>query len=155
MLEPWTKSTKRKAIQTAKFYLFDAGVANAIRRISRVEESTELFGRQFEQFICNELKAYISYCRRHVPLQFWRSTSKFEVDFILDGKVAIKVKATRKVTERYHKGLKAISEENVKWERLLLVSRDPLRMKFPSGIEHVPWQEFLEDLWEHRILVKE
>ena len=152
LLEPWTGSVKRKAIQTAKFYFFDCGVANAIRGVSHVEETTDLYGRQFEQFICSELKAYLSYTRNRASMNYWRSTSKFEVDFVLDGKIAIEVKASKRVTERDHKGLKAIAEEPVKWERLILVSRDPQLMRFSSGIEHLHWEDFFRDLWAGRIL---
>jgi len=150
-LTPWTGSKKRKAIQTAKFYLFDCGVTNALNNITHVDEGTEQFGRMFEHFICNELKSWLSYQKKRMTLQYWRSTSKFEVDFILDGKVAIEVKAAKKVSDRDHKGLRALSEEAVDWQRMIVVSRDKIPMKYPSGIEHLYWEEFLRQLWADEI----
>jgi predicted AAA+ superfamily ATPase len=150
-LEPWTQSSKRKSIQTAKFYLFDCGVTNAIRGTKHVDEGTELYGRMFEQFLCNELKSYISYTRKRASLNFWRSTTKFEVDFIVDGRIAIEVKASKRLSERDHKGLNAINEEPVKWERILLVSRDRQYLRFDSGIEHMYWEDFLRKLWSGEI----
>jgi len=146
-LEPWTLSEKRKAIQTSKFYLFDTGVTNALRNITTIPDGTDYFGRAFEQFLCNELKAYISYRRIREPLKFWRSTSKYEVDFILENKVAIEVKAAKKTSARDHSGLKAIAEEPVQWQRKLLISRDPQSQLYTNGIEHMHWQVFLQKLW--------
>ena len=150
-LTSWTGSKKRKAIQTAKFYLFDCGVTNALNHITHVDEGTEQFGRMFEHFICNELKSWLSYQKKRMTLQYCRSTSKFEVDFILDGKVAIEVKAAKKVSDRDHKGLRALSEEAVDWQRMIVVSRDKIPMKYPSGIEHLYWEDFLRQLWADEI----
>jgi hypothetical protein len=39
MLEPFTKSKKRKTIATAKFYLFDTGVTRALAQTKTVDRN--------------------------------------------------------------------------------------------------------------------
>ena len=101
----------------------------------------------FEQFIACELRAYLSYKNIRLPLQFWRSKSQLEVDFVIGSELAIEVKASQKVSPRDHKSLRAISEE-ASWRHLLLVSQDKLEMKYSHGIQHLYWETFLTQLWE-------
>lgn len=143
----WTKSIKRKAIQTAKFYFFDLGVANTLCDIQYLDPGSDLFGRAFEQFIACELRAYLSYKGIRIPLQYWRSKSRFEVDFVVGDQTAIEVKASKRITPRDHKGLLALKEEK-KWKQLIIVSRDPVKARFKNGIQHLHWERFLTDLWE-------
>ncbi|HEY9593350.1 MAG TPA: AAA family ATPase, partial [Spirochaetia bacterium] len=51
LVESWQDSRKRKAVATAKFYLFDTGVANALRGSTQLNEGAVEFGKAFEQFI--------------------------------------------------------------------------------------------------------
>ena len=145
-LPSWTKSTKRKAVQTAKFYIFDVGVLNALRGVESIEEKTDYFGMLFEHFIANELRAYLSYKRSRQPLHYWRTTSQFEVDLVMGDKLAIEVKASKNVSTRDHKGLRALAEEG-HWNHRLVVSRDPQAMVFDSGIKHLHWESFFQKLW--------
>ena len=151
-LPPWSKSTKRKAIQTAKFYLFDIGITNALRNVQSIAENTDYFGKAFEHMICNEIKSYLSYERKRLPLQYWRSKSQMEVDFVIGDNIAIEVKASHKVSERDHKGLKALKEEHENWKHLLVISQDTQRQKFETGIEHIYWEEFFDLLWKGKII---
>jgi len=41
-----------------------------------------------------KLQSWIDYRKARTPLHYWRSTSGFEVDFLLDETVAVEVKAT-------------------------------------------------------------
>ncbi len=146
---PWTQSLKRKAIQTAKFYFFDAGIVNTLCEVQHLPQKSDLFGRAFEQFIACELRAYLSYKTNHTPLRYWKSKSGFEVDFIIGNEVAIEVKSSQKVTSRDHKGLLALKEEN-EWEQLIVVSQDPLKAQFKNGIQHLHWEDFLASLWRDK-----
>jgi len=151
LLPPWTKSVKRKAIQTPKFYFADIGLVHALRGIEHLDRQSNLYGKAFEHFICNEMRAYLSYSGKRIPLQYWRSKSQFEVDFVVGDLAAIEVKAAGRVTQRDHKGLEAISEER-DWRHLLIVSLDRQMQSFPTGIRHQYWEDFLEDLWAGRIV---
>jgi hypothetical protein len=67
------------------------------------------------------------------------------VDFILGGETAIEVKATASVTPRDLRGLKALAEEGI-MKNLLLVCRETVPRKL-GEILVLPWQDFLERLW--------
>ena len=148
-LEPWRESRKRKAIQTAKFYLFDPGVTHELAGTTTLDRNSDLYGRSFEQFIGMELRAHTSYARTGEPLCFWRSTHGYEVDFLVGGRIAVEVKASRKVSLRDARGLLALKEEKAA-KRFFLVSEDPIAAR-REGIEFLPWTEFLARLWSGSI----
>ncbi len=148
-LPPYTATVKRKAVETVKFYFFDLGVVRALRRLPRITSESVDFGEFFEHFIFLELKAWTDYRSPRTRLSYWRSTSGFEVDFLLDERVAIEVKATDMVHGKHHKGLRALREEG-KIERSILVCREP-RPRLTDGIEIMPWEFFLETLWKDGI----
>ena len=150
LLEPWKGSKKRKAISTAKFYFFDTGVSNTLAGIQSLDRSSDLYGRCFETFIAMEIKAYLSYARKHLPLCFWRSTEKDEVDFIIGDSTAVEVKAAARVNERHLKGLRLLVEEK-KMRNFFYVSHDPTELKF-GEIHCVPWNRFLDLLWDGAII---
>lgn len=143
---PFFKTKKRKAITRSKYFLFDVGIVNTLCKIGRIEYKSELFGKAFEHFIALELRAWISYTRTDVTLNYWRSTSKFEVDFILGTSLAIEVKGTDLVIDKQLKGLRALKEEQL-ISHSIVVSLDPQRRKTEDGIWILPWEEFLKSLW--------
>lgn len=147
----WTKSRKRKAIQTAKFYFFDIGAVHALSGAGELDEHSDLYGKAFEHFIAMELRAYLSYKSKREKLHYWRSTTKFEVDFLIGDRMAVEVKSARSTSERDHRGLNALAEENYVGD-LLLVSRDEQTMTYPSGIRHLHWRDFLRQLWADKLL---
>jgi uncharacterized protein len=146
-LEPWTKSRKRKAVQTAKFYLFDIGVVNAICNVKAMPPAGDWAGRAFEHFLAQEIRAYLRYTDQREHFRFWRSAHQQEVDFVIGDEIAIEVKFTKHTTPRDHKGLLALAEEK-KWKHLFVVSNDPVRMEFPTGIVQLHWSDFLTQLWD-------
>ena len=107
-------------------------------------------GRAFEHFIILELRAYLSYMRRDLPLCYWRSTSQFEVDCLVGTELAIEIKSTDLVNTRDLRGLKALREEGL-IERYLVVSLDGERRRL-DGVEIWPWQMFLAALWDGKLL---
>ncbi len=60
-LAPWRKRKNRRLIETAKFYLFDVGVVRALSGMRLILDQTEEFGRAFEHFLIEEIRAYLSY----------------------------------------------------------------------------------------------
>jgi predicted AAA+ superfamily ATPase len=144
-LPAWNRSKKRKAIETAKFYLFDVGVARALGRLPPLLPDSPELGDAMEHFVFHELKTYLDTRQPGLDLCYWRTTSQFEVDFVLGDLTAIEVKATRSVSPRDLRGLSALAEEKM-MKHLLLVSRDPTPRKV-GPILLLPWPEFLERLW--------
>ena len=150
-LVPYTKTVKRKAIETAKFYFFDLGVARALRRLPRIAPESADFGEFFEHFIFLELRAWIDYRSPRTSLAYWRSTSGFEVDFLLDGRIAVETKTTQAAADKHLKGLRALREEG-KVERSILVCREPRPRRLEDGIEILPWEYFLDILWKDELM---
>ena len=110
LLPAWTESKKRKAIKTGKFYFFDPGITHMLAGTETLDRNSNLYGKSFEQFICMELRAYLSYRRKKLPLTYWRSKNGHEVDFLLGNKTAIEVKASKRISKNDFKGLKYIKE---------------------------------------------
>lgn len=144
-LPAWTESKKRKPISTSKFYFFDVGVVRFLQGRKSLDENSAEFGEAFETYIFHELRAFTSYLRNE-PLNYWRSTAGHEVDFILGGHTAIEVKASTKVNERHLRNLKALEEERV-FKNLLLISRDEREQQI-SGIQLMNYRAFLDRLWD-------
>jgi len=145
MLKPFKRPVHRKAISKAKFYLFDVGVCNILAKRGYIQPKSELFGKAFEHFIQNELRAYLSYYRDDRPISFWRDRYGNEVDFIIGDEIAIEVKASHMVGSKHLKGLRLISEE-IPFKYKIVVSLD----QNPRVIEDIlvlPYQEFLSRLW--------
>lgn len=145
-IAPWRKVKNRRLIETEKFYLFDVGVANYLaRRQPRI--GTPEFGKSFEHFILMELKAYQAYRNPELDIRYWRTSSGFEVDFILgDMDVAIEVKASKKIHEGHMRGVKALLEEQ-RVGKAVIVSLESKPRSLDASISVLPWRNFLEILW--------
>jgi predicted AAA+ superfamily ATPase len=150
LLEPWTGSRRRKAIATAKLYLFDTGVTHAIAGTRAVDRNSDLWGRSFEQWVGLELRAYLAYRRRPDRLAYWRSTHGHEVDFVVGDHTAIAVKATRRVSPRDLRGLRALAEERA-FRSHILVSDDSTEA-IREGVRRLPWKKFVRELWGDQLL---
>jgi predicted AAA+ superfamily ATPase len=150
LLPAWTESKKRKAIKTGKFYFFDPGITHMLAGTETLDRNSNLYRKSFEQFICMELRAYLSYRRKKLPLTYWRSKNGHEVDFLLGTKTAIEVKASNKISRNDFKGLKYLREEGV-FQNLLLVSQDRVSTRI-DDILSIPWQRFLSDLWKDKFI---
>jgi predicted AAA+ superfamily ATPase len=151
MLRPLQTTGKRKAISRGKFFFFDIGVVDSLTGEVVAKPGTSTFGRAFEHFIWQELNAYRNYFARQLPLDFWRDTRGAEVDFVLGESIAIEVKAGSSTSDQQLRGLEAITEqEDYRIERRLVVCREPEARRV-GGVEIVPYREFLEELWSHRL----
>jgi uncharacterized protein len=143
-LPAWRKTRKRKPLVSSKYYFFDVGVATALQG-REARPGTPEFGASFETYLMHELMSYRDY-KSGEPLSYWRSTSGFEVDFILGDHTAIEVKARENVTPQDLKSLRALAEEkNLK--RYLCVSLEPRRRQV-EGVVILPCRQFLEALWD-------
>jgi uncharacterized protein len=150
-LPGFSKTKKRKAINRSKFYLFDVGVTNQLCQRGEIKPKSELFGSAFEHFIITEMRSALSYFRSQKKMSYWRSTSQFEVDLLVGQDLAIEIKSTDLVQDKHLKGLRALKEEGL-FKNYLVVSLDPSQRKTSDGIEVLPWQVFLKRLWEKKLL---
>jgi predicted AAA+ superfamily ATPase len=144
-LASWRKSRKRKALTSSKYYFFDVGVVATLQG-RQFRPGTPEFGEAFETYLMHELVSYRDYISGE-PLSYWRSTSGFEVDFILGDHTAVEVKAKENVSAHDLKSLRAFAEEK-KLKRYLCVSLGPRRQNL-ENVTILPLREFLEALWSH------
>jgi predicted AAA+ superfamily ATPase len=142
-LPAWKKTLKRKPIASSKYYFFDAGVVGALQGRAFCQGTPE-FGEAFETYLMHELMSYIEYTSGNT-LSYWRSTSGFEVDFIIGDHTAVEVKAKITVSARDVASLRALSEEK-SLKRYLCVSLES-RTRNMDGIVILPFDQFLEALW--------
>jgi predicted AAA+ superfamily ATPase len=142
-LPAWRKSKKRKPLTSSKYYFFDVGVVAALQG-RQFRPGTPEFGEAFETYLIHELVSYSDYISGE-PLSYWRSTSGFEVDFILGDHTAVEVKAKENVSAHDLKSLRAFAEEK-KLKRYLCVSLEPRRRNL-ENVTILPLREFLEALW--------
>ena len=147
LVEPFKRRQTRQVISKApKFYLFDVGVAGALTRREIPEAKGEYFGRAFEHFICMEIHAHRSYSELGYDVNFWRTKSGLEVDFILaGGEVALEVKGGSRVDERDLHALRSYSEEFAPKYSLVVCNEKEERLV--GAIRVVPWRIFLANLW--------
>ena len=143
MLQPFA-TKHRKAISKGKFYFFDVGVLNSLIG-QTLAPDTKAYGDAFEHFIFQELYAYLSYRKAHEELHFWRSTTHQEVDFVIQGEIAVEVKSSKNVSPSDFKGLRALTEDT-KMRRQIIVCREPEKRKI-GDVEIYPYRQFLNEVW--------
>lgn len=148
---PFRKTKIRKPNASSKFYIFDVGVTRKLQGLSVIEEGTAEFGRYFENYIAMEIRSWLDYSGNVEGLSYWHAQSGQEVDFIINDKVAVEVKATKRVSTRDLKGLKSLMEEGL-MEKYILVCREEYPQLLDNGILILPYTDFLQQLWDGRVL---
>lgn len=151
-VEPFKKRQSRQVITKAcKYYLFDVGVAGFLTKRRIQEEKGVEFGKAFEHFIAMELFAYRSYSGLDFDINFWRTKTGLEVDFILAGsKVAVEVKGSSRIDSNDLAGLNGFIDEYSP-KRAIVVSNEKQK-RIHGKIEIIPWAVFLNELWEGKII---
>jgi predicted AAA+ superfamily ATPase len=150
-VEPWRKVKKRRLIETEKFYLFDVGLTNYLARRSP-KSGTPEFGHSLENYILMELKAYQAYRNPELDIRYWRTSTGFEVDFILGNmQVAVETKGSAKVHSAHMRGLKALLEEH-QLQKAIIVALEKQPRMLENKVEVWPWQYFLEMLWNGEVI---
>lgn len=151
-IEPFTYKLKRELIvATPKYYLFDVGVSNYLAKKTITSLAGFDAGNSFEHFILMEIMAYIGINGLDCTVNFWRTKTQLEVDFVLNGgKVAIEVKLAEDPPAKDLKGLIAFCEDyNPEHALVVCNSRYTRRVERDSNIVYdiLPWRNFLDNLW--------
>ena len=152
-IPPYTRTKKRKAVETERFYYFDVGLVRFLLNLTEVSDTHSEYGKLFESYIAQELSAYLDYGRKRERLSYWRTRqSSFEVDFTIGDQVAVETKTTKLVNEKKDlRGLRALKEEGI-FKKYIVVSRDEISRTTDDGILMLPWTVFLDELWAGRIV---
>lgn len=150
LLPPFQLTQKRKAVSTEKFYFFDLGVARNLSRTGTIQDRSQAFGDALEHLVFLELLAYRDYHQLDFEIQYWRSRSQLEVDFVINDEIAIEVKGTSRISKPDMKGILALKEE-VLLKRCFVVCTEK-QEKMIDGIEIIHVDKFLKNLWASQII---
>ena len=142
-LPPWKRRGVRKPIVSSKYYFFDVGVVSALQGRT-VPRGTPEFGDAFETYLLHELVSHADYVSGE-PLAFWRTTSGYEVDFVIGDHTAVEVKAKTHVGPHDLRSLRAVGDE-ARFRRRICVCLEA-RPRMVDGIAILPLTSFLEALW--------
>jgi predicted AAA+ superfamily ATPase len=152
MIEPYKKRKNRQVIARAgKFYLFDVGVAGAITHRQIYHERGEQFGKALEHFILMEILAHRAYKEMDYDVNFWRTKSGLEVDFVLGkGEVGIEVKGSGRIDNPSLRPLKTFIQEYQPAKALVVCNERAPRAH--ENIQILPWHHFLKMLWSGSLI---
>jgi len=153
-VEPFKKRQSRQVItKAAKYYMFDVGVAGYITKRYLAEQKGVEFGKAFEHFLLMEMVAYRSYAGKDFVINFWRTKSGLEVDFVLGtGKIAIEIKGAGRIDKKDMNGLDAFIQTYSPKRSIIICNEREKRLH--GKIEILPWEIFLQQLWAGEILEK-
>ena len=151
-IEPFKRRQSRQVITKAsKYYLFDVGAAGRLTKRQISEQRGIEFGRAFEHFMLMEIAAYKSYSGKDFVINFWRTKTGLEVDFVLaKGEAAIEVKGSSRLGKRDLNGLEAFIQAHSSKKNIIVCNEKEKRIH--GKILILPWKFFLEELWGGKIL---
>ena len=151
-VEPFKKRQSRQVITKAsKYYMFDVGVAGYLTKRHIFEQRGVEFGKAFEHFILMEIAAYRSYNGKDFAINFWRTKTGLEVDFVLGkGEVAIEVKGASRIDKKDIHGLEAFIQAYSPKKSIIVCNEKEKRIHGKSEI--LPWEVFLGRLWAGKVI---
>ena len=151
-IAPFKKRQSRQVIsKTSKFYLFDVGVAGSITKRYIGQKRGADFGKAFEHFLLMELLAHNSYYELDYDINFWRTKSGLEVDFVLGGgEIALEVKGASRIENRDLNPLNAFIDLYAPRKALVVCNEKEERVI--GNVRIMPWRRFLNDLWNQKII---
>ena len=146
-LQIFTLRAKRELSAHPKFYFFDAGVFRALRPQSIGDTQSEIDGLALEGLIAQHLMAWKDYTQEKHTINFWRTRSGVEVDFIIFGPLgfwAIEVKNNATIRSDDIRSLEAFQDDYPEARTLLLYRGKERLLK--NNVLCVPVDEFLLQL---------
>jgi uncharacterized protein len=143
-LQVFSRKAKRSLTKHSKFYFFDSGVFLSLRPQNYFDKESEMNGLALEGLVAQHLRAWINMQIKTYHLNFWRTSSKIEVDFILSGIdcfLALEVKNGSVVHPKDLKGLEVFKLDYPESLPVLLYrGKQIIKVK---GILCYPIEEFL------------
>lgn len=148
---PLLRTTNRQVISSVpKFYLFDTGISTHLAKRQFLQLAGSEVGKALENYILQELMAYNSISEHDAKINYWRTKTGIEVDFVIDSKVAVEVKTSQNIHHSDLKGLKVINSELQLTKSILVCNETKERaLKFNDFTIYImPIKIFLEKLWQ-------
>lgn len=143
----FTQRAKRELSAHPKFYLFDVGVYRALRPRSIKDSESEVNGAGLEGLVLQHLMAWKDYTSEKHEINFWRTRSGLEVDFVVFGALgfwAIEVKNAEKIRSEDLKSLVEFQEDYPEAKTLLLYRGKERLLK--NNVLCLPCEEFLKTI---------
>jgi len=148
---PFFKRSRRDhLVAHPKFYFVDVGIANSIARQEVSEVRGVIAGKMFEHYLYMELYAYKHLNLLEHNIQYWRTKTGYEVDFVLqNGTLAIECKSSDSIQKRDLVGLLAFKKDFPEAVLLLVCQETQIRMISIDDVQIkiYPIMDFLKDLW--------
>src|SRR3990167_4746272 len=147
-VEAYSGKTKRRIVQSPKFYFYDVGIVNLLAKRGIIEHGSHNFGKAFENWVFHEINAYRAYSRKYFDISYWQLSKVTEVDFILDRmRVGIEAKGSNNITSDHLVGLRSLASEFKNLKNKIVVCCDSTARKTEDGILILPYSKFAQMLW--------
>ncbi|GMU53972.1 MAG: hypothetical protein AMXMBFR33_31180 [Candidatus Xenobia bacterium] len=151
-LPGWSASVTRQLRTAPRYFLFDNGVAHALKGELRVESSprTSRFGKLFESRVLQEAFWLNDYRELDLKFSYWQSNTGLEIDLIASRGAgpplaALEIKSDTAPGPSHWKGLTAFRSEYPE-AACFCLCRTPHPYRASDGVEVLPWTEGLEIL---------
>lgn len=153
-LRGFDRSVRKQLSTSPKFYIFDNGVTNAVNRLLQESLSPVVAGKLFEQWLINEVRAYLTYQESVVEMYYWRTNNEAEIDLILARhkvpEAAIEFKYRKSIGAGDMSAFRGFSTEyNQARKMVVCLASEPYQR---GDVLVLPWQKFLEELWNGKIV---
>lgn len=146
-VSPFSSSPTRRLVQHPRFFFFDGGVLNGL--LGSFQVSGDRLGRAFEHLVYNQIVDEAAARDQEVRVSTYRTEHGAEVDLVLETRSetwALELKASASVRAGDLRGLRSFRELHGKRNRARVLTFAGPR-KVVDGIEQVPWQEGIREIF--------
>lgn len=149
-LEPFHRSIRKRQRKSPKFYLFDPGVirAQAYQLDIPVRSGTYSFGRLFETFLVNVIRASLDYQGRQYQLSYLCTKDGAEIDLIVERggekPLLIEIKSAERIYETDIANLTHLAAD-VPEGRPMCLCRCTTAQRI-KDVDVLPWRQGLEEI---------
>ncbi len=146
-LHIFTRKAKRSLSAQSKFYFFDSGVYYSVRPKNLYDVESEQEGAALEGLVAQHIKAWADAQQEKISLNFWRTGSGVEVDFIVSGPetfLAIEVKNGKSINPKDLRGLENFLQDYPK-ARAILLYRGKEKYK-EKNVLCYPVEQYLKEI---------
>ena len=149
----WSTNLGKRLIKTQKVYLSDLSLLAYLLNTNLQDfnsPSHHLSGQVFENFIAIELSKQLTFSNARAKLYHYRTASKQEVDFLLEGEnqkvVAIEVKSKDNISKNDFRHIQALQNEISRNFHLgLIVYRGKNAIPFGKRLWAIPFNLLFDD----------
>lgn len=144
-LEPFDSSARKRIRKSSKFYFIDCGIERVLSgQIDTFPaKSTFEYGRLFETFIINQIRAFLEYSHRQYRLSYLLTNQNLEIDLIVERAgeptLLIEIKSASQIRDSKLVGLKRFAKD-IKNSRPICLCQCPAPL-LSDKVEILPWQE--------------